>query len=100
MRKVIEEWLKCMSSPYSQTDEAMDIAFRVAADELEAWMAGLWTEITDDPDTWPPKFETVVVDGWGWKMRQSDHPATDVLMGLKLRPIIPGIDTPEANDDQ
>ena len=54
MRELIDKWR--VSTGITRMGPAGRHQFtgrKACADEIEAWLNSLWTEITDDSDTWP-----------------------------------------------
>lgn len=78
--------------------------FSCCANELQSYIESLWTEITDDPVTWPPErtpfalqysnaeFSKIYADVLHDTIRQY---FVSRYFTAKWRPIIPGIDTVE-----
>ena len=55
MDKMIKGWNQELYSG-EFADQCADTEARLqCAKELQAWMDGLWTEITEEPETWPEK---------------------------------------------
>ena len=103
MKKLIEKWRgRCTN----HADEC--------ADELQAYIDSLWTEITDDPATWPKEslyvmvyIKTIVTErpslgyithslaeGSTWYVTGSGYSVDGEYTPTHWRPLIEGIDTP------
>jgi hypothetical protein len=66
-------------------------------EDLQAYIDGLWTEITDDPESWPSTDAEVMFSDWmaGWQVCNLTGVYGPDEIGTRWRPLIPGIDTPE-----
>jgi len=53
VKDLIERWRKRRETNHKYTVVRRDYSAIKCADELEAYLKSLWTEITDDPATWP-----------------------------------------------
>lgn len=85
MNKLIEKW----------REERIAGQYK-CSDELQAWMDGLWTKITDDPETWPEDDQRVMYFTNGRTDVLHFHALYNPNMFSRFwRPLIPGIDTPE-----
>lgn len=94
MKELIERWRNTIVTTDMQGSITGQV-LRECADELQAWLDSLWTEITEDPKTWPHS-ECLIRFADSGNIEKHGRVVPQGLTryrGDMWRPIIPGIDT-------